>query len=294
MQDTSLESSAGAPNSPERDAHADFPLGLGDFNYRDLYQPARLGQLTAAFYDELRRADATLHADLLAYTRARGANLKGTRAESELLIACAPHLSRFVARLFDVETERAAHMERITAQDAIFKFKNFITRRALKRVPPEQALTVNADKIHDALESFRRAAFPDTLAADAELDIARMTVRLLDWEEQLSAKPGATGEHVGDVGGASRREIGEARARVAKADGEVLSLKEFEIDAGGTEALDEDAAFVKASLRLLETWASVHATQGVAKSRVSGWVSFRVPHPLNYEHLVQLERHDAE
>ncbi|HEV7904222.1 MAG TPA: FAD-dependent oxidoreductase [Pyrinomonadaceae bacterium] len=299
--ESSLESSTGAPNA-RPDAHADFPLGLGDFHYRDLYQPERLGQLTATFYAELHRADATLHADLLAYTRARGANLKGTRAESELLIACAPHLSRFIARLFETEAERAAHMERITAQDAIFKFKNFITRRALKRVPPEQALTVNADKIQDALENLRRAAFPDTLDCDAELGVARLTAQLLAWEDQLSAKPEAKGEKSGggngdgrdgDGGVESRVEIGAARARVAKAGGEVLSLKEFEIDAG-ENAPDEDAAFVKASLRLVETWASVHATQAAAKARVRSWVSFRVPHPLNYEHLVQLERHDAE
>ncbi|HEX8423064.1 MAG TPA: hypothetical protein VF634_06615, partial [Pyrinomonadaceae bacterium] len=300
MQDTFFESSLdsgtkGAPDAP-RDGRADFKLGVGDFNYSDLYRPERLRQLTAIFYAELRRADATLHDALIAYTEARGATLKGTRAESELLIAAAPHLSRFVARLFNVETERAAHAERITAQDAVFKFKTFITRRALKRVPPEQALTFDADKIHAALESFRRAAFPDTLDTDAELGVARMTARLLDWEEKLASKPKAAGaESSGEGGvGESRREIGEARARVAKTGGEVLSLKEFEIVAGGTEAPDASAAFVKAALRLLETWASVHATQAAAKSRVGGWVSFRAPHPLNYEHLVQLERHDAE
>ncbi|HEX9918833.1 MAG TPA: FAD-dependent oxidoreductase, partial [Pyrinomonadaceae bacterium] len=38
----------------------------------------------------------------------------------------------------------------------------------------------------------------------------------------------------------------------------------------------------------------MHSTQEAAKGRVEGWVSFRMPHPLNYEHLVQIERHDAE
>ena len=296
MQDTfnasSLESRpTGAPDA-QADGRADFKLGIPDFNYGDLYQPERLRELTAAFYAELRRADATLHAGLLAYTAARGANLRGTRAESELLIACAPHLSRFVAQLFDVETERTAHMERIKAQDAIFKFKNFITRRAVKRVPPEQALTFDAESLDDALRSFRRAAFPDTLDMDAELGIARMTARLLAWEEQLAAKPEATGAQRSD-GSESLREISEARARLAKTDEAVLLLKKFEIDAGGNVP-DEDAALVRAALRLIETWAAVHATQAAAKARVGGWVSFRVPHPLNYEHLVQLERHDAE
>lgn len=294
--DSSPGSSAGEPDS-ERAAPADFKLGLGDFHYSALYRPERLRQLTADFYAELRRADATLHADLMTYTGARGANLKGTRAESELLIAVAPHVSRFIARLFDVETERAAHMESITAQDAVFQFKTFITRRALKRVPPEQALTFDADGVHDALESFRRAAFPETLDVDAELGLARMTVRLLAWEEQLAkrAAGGTSGEKGGGSvdGDGSVGEMGAARERVAQTDEVVSALKKFEI-AAGESAPDEDAAFVKAALRLVETWASVHATQAAARGRVRSWVSFRVPHPLNYEHLVQLERHDAE
>ncbi|MDQ3258698.1 MAG: hypothetical protein M3R15_33325, partial [Acidobacteriota bacterium] len=109
MQDISLDSTS-APDATGDPAGADFKLGIGDFNYSDLYKAERLSQLTAAFYAELRRADATLHAALTTYTSERGVDVKGTRAESELLIAAAPHLSRFVARLFNVEAERAAHM----------------------------------------------------------------------------------------------------------------------------------------------------------------------------------------
>ncbi|HEY1403128.1 MAG TPA: FAD-dependent oxidoreductase [Pyrinomonadaceae bacterium] len=286
MQDISLDSSMGAPGG---DTGADFPLGVADFRYSDLYQPERLGQLTAAFYAGLRKEDATLYAALTAYTTARGANLRGTRAESELLIAAAPHLSRFVARLFGVEVERTAHAESIRAQDAVFQFKTFITRRALKRVPPEQALTFDADALHDALERLLGATFPDTLeAGDAELAVARMSVRLLAWEDRLTKA-----EATGDAANSLRDEIGEARERAAKS-GAADALKEFEIVAREQQTPDEDAAFVKSALRLVETWASVHSTQAGAKARVGGWVSFRVPHPLNYEHLVQIERHDAE
>jgi NADPH-dependent glutamate synthase beta subunit-like oxidoreductase/NAD(P)H-flavin reductase len=317
MQDISLDSSTGAPDAAHGDAGtgADFPLGVAGFHYSDLYQPERLGQLTAAFYAALQDEDATLHADLLAYTETRGASLRGTRAESELLIAAAPHLSRFVARLFDVEAERAAHMERIRAQDAVFQFKTFISRRALKRVPPEKALTFDADALEDALERLLRALSPGALeAGDMELAVARMCVRLLAWEERLT-KTATAGDATGDATGAStgaspgtamggagredggagslRVEIREARERAAKTEA-AGALKEFEIAAVGNEAREEDAAFVKSALRLVETWAAVHSTQAAAKARVGGWVSFRVPHPLNYEHLVQIERHDAE
>jgi NADPH-dependent glutamate synthase beta subunit-like oxidoreductase/NAD(P)H-flavin reductase len=312
MQDISLDSSTtGAPDAARGDAGtgADFPLGIEGFHYSDLYRPERLGQLAAAFYANLQKEDATLHVALDAYTASRGANLRGTRAESELLIAAAPHLSRFVARLFRIEDARAAQAERIRAQDAVFQFKTFISRRALKRVPPEKALTFDADALQDALERLRRAIFPDAPEADngdAELAVARLCVRLLAWEEHLAkgtattaggevTSAAATGVAGGEGSGAEslRERIGEARERAArtKAAG---ALKEFEIDAHRNEARDEDAAFVKSALHLVETWAAVHSTQAAARARVGGWVSFRVPHPLNYEHLVQIERHDAE
>src|SRR5205085_7603 len=80
---------------------------------------------------------------LMTYLEARGANIAGTKQESELLIAVAPHLSRFIARLFGVERERATHIGQITAQDPIVQFKTFTTRRALKKFPAEQALTID-------------------------------------------------------------------------------------------------------------------------------------------------------
>jgi hypothetical protein len=64
--------------------------------------PAASARIGGSLYAELAKADAPLHRELIEYIEARGANLVA-KAESELLIAAAPHLSRFVARLFDVE-----------------------------------------------------------------------------------------------------------------------------------------------------------------------------------------------
>ncbi|HEX9918317.1 MAG TPA: hypothetical protein VGA87_04065, partial [Pyrinomonadaceae bacterium] len=214
MQDNSLDGGTGAPGN-DNGTGADFPLGVAGFQYSDLYRPQRLGQLTATFYAGLQQEDPVLHAALTEYTMARGANLRGTRAESELLIAAAPHLSRFVARLFHVEAERASHAERIRAQGVIFQFKTFISRRALKRVPPEKALTVDADSVRDALAGLLRAVSPGALEAnDAELGVAHMCARLLEWEEgltRLEVKGEAAGKADGEATGAANVEAaGEA------------------------------------------------------------------------------------
>src|SRR5215212_6120908 len=171
------------PTSEQQQLPADFPLGVEGFTYGDLYRPARLRALAEAFYAEVERADAALGARLAEYVGARGESLKGTRAESELLIEAAPHLSRFVARLFRVEEERGRLAESIRAQDPVFQFKQFVQRRATKSFPAERAAAVDVEAADAALERLRHAAFADTLGDDRELGVARMAVRLLEWEK---------------------------------------------------------------------------------------------------------------
>src|SRR5919107_2301817 len=162
---------------------ADFPLGIEGFTYGDLHRPERLRALAGAFYAEVGREDAALHARLAEYVAARGENLKGTKAESELLVEAAPHLSRFVARLFGVERERERLAAGIRAQDPVFQFKQFVQRRAAKSFPAERAAAVDVEAADAALEALRHAAFADTLADDRELGVARMAARLLEWEK---------------------------------------------------------------------------------------------------------------
>src|SRR5256714_5773307 len=281
----------GTDNAPAHvDADdADFPLGIADFTYSDLYRPARLRALARAFYTELEAADAALYAALMEYTAARGANLAGTKAESELLIAAAPHLARFVARLFDIERERDAHAAQTKAQDPVFEFKTFVTRRALKKFPAEQALTINLTATDAALTALRRAAFADTLAADEELGLALTTVRLLAWEKLLERRAAKKESAEDESARALVREIERARAGTADADA-LTHLAPFTDESGA----DADLAFVKAALRLIEAGAAAHATQPDARARVKHWVSFHFPHPLDYQHLVQIERPDAD
>ncbi|MDQ3684897.1 MAG: pyridine nucleotide-disulfide oxidoreductase, partial [Acidobacteriota bacterium] len=288
MQDILTETND-APLPTPQVAGADLQLGVSGVTYADLYRPERLRELAEIFYAEMEQADPAVHRQLIDYLAASGATLAGTKAESELLIAAAPHLSRFVARLFGVEGERAALIEVVRGQDAVFQFKNFVARRALKSFPAPQAITINAAETNDRLERLRRAAFRDTLADDRELGIARMTMRLLDWEKHLrlsGAGAGATGD-IAQVVGKAREEFIEAERALAS---QMLSQS---IEPNSRDD-DQNISFVRSSLRLVEAWAAAHASQPDARVTVRGWVSFRFPHSLDYENLVQIERPCAD
>src|ERR1041385_4101810 len=76
------------------------------FAFPDLYSNAGLARLDAAFCAWLRQTDATL-ADRLASARETPAATEalGRKGESELLIALAPQLEDWLARLFGIESE---------------------------------------------------------------------------------------------------------------------------------------------------------------------------------------------
>jgi NADPH-dependent glutamate synthase beta subunit-like oxidoreductase/NAD(P)H-flavin reductase len=276
MQNLSIESGAERPDFSEP-ARGDFTLGVDGFVYSDLYRPDRLRELADIFYAEVERTDPALHRALMAYIGARGVGLE-SKDESALLIAAAPHLSKFVARLFGIEEERERHAAAVRAQDPVFVFKHFIARRALKSFTAARAAQLDGSLVQAALESLRRAAFADTLDCDDELGVARMTAQLLEWEEQLEGKSG-------QVSAESAASIRAARRSIAgtKAESFITDTQTGHID-------DSDLSFVKAALRLIEAWAAAHASQPALRARVRGWVSFRFPHTLDYNNLVQIER----
>ncbi|MFN2454644.1 MAG: FAD-dependent oxidoreductase [Pyrinomonadaceae bacterium] len=265
----------------------DFKLGIEGFNYQDLYRPESLRELAGAFYAELAVADAPLHAQLIDYITSRGGNL-AAKAESELLIAAAPHLSRFVARLFDVEKERMIEIDAANEQQAVFAFKFFVARRALKKFNAEQSAQLDAVALHAALEELRSHAFPDTLADDDELGISRLTVRLLECEKELTKE----GEAVSPVAQTTLQALKATRESVVDEQKSGALFDRF--TALGDEANSNDLALVQAALRVVEEWAAAHASQPEAKKRVGGWVSFRFPHALDYNQLVEIERPRAD
>jgi len=82
-------------------------LGFG-IAFPDLYEREGLIRLDRAFIAFLREADRAL-ADKLVSARAQP---PAAAAESELLIALAPHVEDFIAKLFRIEAEAQALAEK--------------------------------------------------------------------------------------------------------------------------------------------------------------------------------------
>jgi NADPH-dependent glutamate synthase beta subunit-like oxidoreductase/NAD(P)H-flavin reductase len=110
-------------------------LGFG-IRFNDLYEREGLLRVDAAFLGFLDEADAALREKLVL---ARKAAPPG-KGESDLLVALAPHVEDFLARLFGIEAEARALAERHNELAPLYSVKRlFVQRRALHKVKPEDA-----------------------------------------------------------------------------------------------------------------------------------------------------------
>src|SRR5438105_2080928 len=132
-------------------------------SFADLYEREGLIRIDRAFLGFLGETDAALCERLLAARAAPPAN------EPELLIALAPHVEDFVARLFGIEREAQALAEKHDELAPLYSVKRqFVQRRALHKVKPGE------------LEGFDAKAVEKDLFGGpfTELEFAR---RVNDW-----------------------------------------------------------------------------------------------------------------
>src|SRR6185436_17183382 len=127
-------------------------LGFG-LTFPDLYEREGLIRLDRAFVAFLGETDRAL-ADRLA--SARKDPLHG-KAESELLIALAPHVEDFIGRLFGIETEALALAARHNELAPLYSIKRqFVQRRSLHKVKPEELAGYAPQKAWGAAQCARQ------------------------------------------------------------------------------------------------------------------------------------------
>jgi NADPH-dependent glutamate synthase beta subunit-like oxidoreductase/NAD(P)H-flavin reductase len=175
---------AGGQGAAPLDARRNFALGRPGYTFADLFVPARLAELDTAFRMELAAADAPLAARFEAY---RGGGSAGPVEDSELLIAVARHLSRFVAALFGNLGPRQRLLDAASGEAAVFRMKEFISRRAIKKHAAGTIPAAEAPALREAVGKL--AAERGPADADPELRLALALGRLLDDEQALAGAP---------------------------------------------------------------------------------------------------------
>jgi NADPH-dependent glutamate synthase beta subunit-like oxidoreductase/NAD(P)H-flavin reductase len=165
-------------------------LGIPGYSYTDLHDPERLSSLYERFCEQVSADNPALWREWDSYRRDPDAP-RPPVALSNLLIAMAPHVSRFITRLFEVDRPLTAIVRATQEQDALFRFKvDFVRRRALPllKAGAHVASTPEDDAIVEAM-------IASAGTTDRELAVAKAGCQLLDAEkaqpQAASLKPQA-------------------------------------------------------------------------------------------------------
>ena len=250
-------------------------LRIPGFLFSDLYDPRRLAALDGEFVSELESSDPAL-AEVLKAGRSDPDALSPLQL-SDFLVRLAPHVSRFLEKIFPISGELDALRERAADEAVLSRFKrDFLVRRVAKAALPDLA-SVDPAAAGAELRRFERTLFPELpWESDEEIATARMGIELLELEsayvEVLKQK--------------KKPEVApELRARsatLARLDGE---------PAGNTAEAELD--WLERRLRYLESALRLRMAHPAWRKDIAKWSSFRLPEKIVYESLVETVRPDS-
>ena len=251
---------------------AELKLHEAGFAYADLFVPARLAELTARFDAYFSAADAAGHARFAAYREKNGEGMKPEEV-SEALLAGAPHLARFVSRLFGVEREAQALMDAANGRAVLWHFKKEFAK---KRLFKASAGTAWKGTPIEAAHTSRRAlaamgaplAVLDTGSDEEELAVARSVLLIHEVDD--------TARKVAKAGGAKWTD--ELRARAAQVRAALGSI------------VDDDGLLVSVALDAIESWLTARRKDHHDPAR--RWPTLKAPQNIDHHDLVKLRRPD--
>ncbi len=248
-------------------------LGIADFTYADLYDPARLNALLIAFDASVQQHEPELFGRYAAFRQAQGEGYAPEQL-SEILVEMGPYVGQFLARLFNVTAAHQAQAAAIQQEiDSVFTYKNAVVAKLEVYFKGQDIGTWDVETIQSRFALLITAAFPE---ADQDRDPERRVARvgahigLLSAHYQLLAKnkPGSY-----DNADAAAEAV---RARLA-AHGAAASVFAEVI------ALAYPADFIAALMDLTQRFSFI---AGHDESLTGHWLSFKFPEKRDFDHLV--------
>ncbi|MEO8874388.1 MAG: FAD-dependent oxidoreductase, partial [Polyangiaceae bacterium] len=250
-------------------------LGFAGYTYSDLFEPKRLADLASEFERWFASRSPESHEKFSAYRSVKGEGMK-PEAVSEALLAAAPHVSSFVAKLFGVEAELAVIRAATQERTPLWRFKqDFAKKRVLGKEPGKAWTAAGGTK--ESARDVAEAALASVGAShvgDEELWTACAVLAIFEVDD--------TARKVKKAGGAEWTSELLARAKtVAEAVRKTGFVTDTEDESCVAKALDAIEAHLANRLQ----------NSGDPAKR---WPSFKMPHTLDFEKLVQIRRPDPK
>jgi NADPH-dependent glutamate synthase beta subunit-like oxidoreductase/NAD(P)H-flavin reductase len=167
---------------------SELVLGVPGFAYADLFEPARLADLDGVFRAELRATAADTASKLDAFRAAKGEGMT-PEAVSSVLLEVAPFVSKFVAKLFQVEAEAQVLVNGANERSPLWRFKKeFSKKRVFKPNAGQAWKASDAEAIEAARTALATAGVEGSLLGtgsdEEELATALAAMYVFDRAEE--------------------------------------------------------------------------------------------------------------
>jgi len=268
------------PPPPPSDRAA-LKLGVEGFTYADLFVPARLRDLHGDFDRWFAKSAPADYARFDAYRASRGEGMTNV-AKSEALLAAAPHVGAYLARLFGVGAQADALRESILADDPIWRFKKEFAKKRVLKADAGKAWVGTRELAEKVARAAMEAAIGISPKAttDEELATARAVLAIFDVDDVARKAAKAGGAEWND----------ELRARASKVRAAIAAFAP-EVCAASSPPTDaENAKVVAYALDACEAWLA--ARRADHHDVAHKWWSFHMPKTLDFAHLVEMKRPD--
>jgi NADPH-dependent glutamate synthase beta subunit-like oxidoreductase/NAD(P)H-flavin reductase len=253
-------------------------LGIEDFEYSHLYDNRRLQDLALAFDRFLERSDGALLQRFESYRVGVQSGIAGggltKPEESALLIAVSRPLGTFLEQLF--QTDQSAVVARTQRDAEVARFKKEFVAKRVAKVQDVAAVDSKA-----AIDILVRSIAPGQ-ERDLEYALAVTANRLLDFEREYPR-----GTKTPAPSPQTRAALGQLRDEL-RSSGAFAEAIVYKQSVESPEAIAREAAAVHALGDLLVDWLAAEWKAG----HLEDWTSFRLPKPMNFDHLVETERVD--
>ncbi|WNV05717.1 pyridine nucleotide-disulfide oxidoreductase [Candidatus Methylospira mobilis] len=250
-------------NLPAETSAAQLTLGIPGFAYADLYDSARLQDLTAVFNARTQANDPDGYQALEGYRCSGGEGLTPEQI-SEVIVRVASHVGDFIAELFQVRDVRAEQQAETQAEfDSIFAFRTEIVGKLAARFKGVDISSWHIDTLRRQFKDISAALIP-LAQRDADLEKAVAALALQIHLLVSMETPDA-----------------DAIAKLRNALSVSTDMREL-------SALD-DAALLGTLHDLILRWSYAATQDNALKHDVSDWVSFKTPEKTDFNHLVEHE-----
>jgi NADPH-dependent glutamate synthase beta subunit-like oxidoreductase/NAD(P)H-flavin reductase len=245
----------------------ELTINLPGFRFHDLFQPEKLAELTRVFYDAVKESDPKLWQAFSSYKESEGKGF--TEVEiSDILVNMAPHLSWFIEAMFGVSGECRRLRTEVLRDQIILRFKKeFFIRRALKKISREQSLALDLAQLTRAVADLA-SAFTDVPKDDPELSTAAIVVELLELEKTTKeAFPDWSRDYLVKL--SDRMQAHPSLTNVVPSSTDPNALR----------------SYLTSMIEVFENW--IVAEYYSQAQETKNWITFKLPNPLDYEHLVE-------